>query len=197
MNSMMNGAGDKAIPAALGALCLLCVVALIAEMSRRYELDAEVGIGGDAALAEQEEADAVPDTAAADNPAVRAETEYDIIVERPLFMPDRKPYVAPKPVVAPRPETARKPIVSEMRFSLSAVVMSRDKSLALIRSGQNGKLHKLYQGDKYQGWQLIGIRPDHISLRQGDEIRHLELPGGREPQASATRDPFGERAGRE
>ena len=166
----MNPLLLKIVHAALFGVCLFCVVVLAVEMFPTERLDTTP--------AAAEEENALPDMPApafAAEPAARAVTEYAVVIERPLFMPDRRPYPPPAPITAP-PAAATRQAASPLDFFLSAVIITPDKRIALVRSQRDGKTQKLLPGDEYEGWKLIGIEPDHISLRQGDEVRRLRLP---------------------
>ena len=165
----MNSHRRHYVHAALLALCLLCVVATAVEIGRPYKLQT----AADADKAAPQAEPVAPDHPPADR-RLPPLAEYGAILERPLFLPDRRPYIAPEPVVATPAAAAR--TTSAIRFLLSAVIITPDKRIALIQPEQNGKPRRLARGDEHDGWRLIAIEPRRISLRQGDEIRQLRLP---------------------
>jgi general secretion pathway protein N len=98
-------------------------------------------------------------------------THYHEIVERPLFMPDRKPQQpeqqqAPAAVVTVNPPQAR----------LIGTVITPAKRQALIQDLTAGKIVRVEQGMPVQDWQVKEILPDRLVLaRAGGEPQELML----------------------
>lgn len=104
-------------------------------------------------------------------------TDYAEIIERPLFMEDRRPFVPPEVVTPAKPTTRKAPATrrQEQTFSLSAIIITDDKRIALLESGREKKLHKVSQGDELDGWTIVDIAPNKISMQKGTETREMEL----------------------
>ena len=86
------------------------------------------------------------------------------MVARPMFHPDRRPFVRAKPVVAevivppaPPPPIAKLQLVGIMRTGTN-------QYRALIRSGVDVPGEWLVVGDQIQGWQLRSIAPDGVTV---------------------------------
>ena len=111
---------------------------------------------------------------------------------RPLFNVDRR-----APVIdaleeeiealgdEPSPQT-------ELRLSLSAVVIAGERELAYLTQ-PGGGLTRLQLGEFLDGWQLTEVRPDSVVLVNGEqrnelELRRFELPPQPTLKASDLRD---------
>ena len=98
-------------------------------------------------------------------------THYHEIVERPLFMPDRKPQQpeqqqAPAAVVPVNPPQAR----------LIGTIITPAKRQALIQDMLAGKIVRVEQGMPVQDWQVKEILPDRLVFaRAGGEPQELML----------------------
>ena len=121
---------------------------------------------------------------------------FSAIIDRPLFMENRKPFVPPPvPVKAKKPKRPRPaaPDILE-QVLLSAVVLTKHKRIALIQIDRNKKLQKLMQGEKLHGWTLTSIQSGGISVQRGSKTRHIALtvkpsrPGAQEKQVKNSAD---------
>ena len=130
----------------------------------------------------------------ANRTALPTET-FSEIIERPLFMDTRRPYVAPVSTDANKHKRPRKtePDILTL-FSLSAIVITNEKRIALVEDNRTGKLQQLHQGEMYGGWTLTDIGTNSITMQQGPDIRNMELvvkqsrPSPEEPPASEPED---------
>jgi hypothetical protein len=169
----------------LTGLCVVFVLIIVIEMNQEYELSI------DRRSAKQViEINRVA-TIASENVATKSLDDYEQIIVRPLFMQDRRPYVAEDAVVASRPGRQRKQTAKTAKddYKLSAVVITDDKRIALLQSGRNDKLQKLNQGDEIDGWILTDIQRAQVSLEKGGEIKLLELAVKNSPvQTNAKQD---------
>ena len=109
-------------------------------------------------------------------------------VERPPFSPSRKP-----PKEAPKSsQEAAKP-ARDLRLTLVGVVISPDKSIAVLSRRGAAEAQRVSRGEKIEGWLLEGVMPDRVVLSQGKEIVELELRDGqgkrRPSQASRSKRP--------
>jgi hypothetical protein len=107
---------------------------------------------------------------------------YGEIIERPLFMPNRKPQ---KPDEQPQME-ANGP-VNPLQARLLGTIITPQKRQALIEDMLAGKILHLEQGMPIQDWQVKEIQPDRVVLaRQGQsQPQELLLRTYNEPQAVA------------
>ena len=112
-----------------------------------------------------------------DIPSIEAVAE---IVERPLFMENRRPYTAPAPIVIiePEPQLPVEPDITE-QITLRATIIIGEKRIALIQELANGKQLRLRQGEQFNGWTLTGVETNAISMKKGDVVKQIELKKGR------------------
>ena len=111
----------------------------------------------------------------ADRTALPTET-FSEIIERPLFMDTRRPYVAPVSADAKkhkRPHQTEPDILT--LISLSAIVITNEKHIALIEDNRTGKLQQLHQGEMYGGWTLTDVGTNSIAMQKGPDTRNIEL----------------------
>lgn len=104
-------------------------------------------------------------------------SDYDEIINRPLFFEDRKPYVyvAPEtPTKKPRKKKQAAPKKTE-QYSLNAVVITSERQLAIIQSGRKKTLQRIALGEEIDGWTLETIEPRSVLLKKGNESKNLEL----------------------
>lgn len=158
----------------LTVLCVILAAAAVYELARPYhtpQLERQAGWapGGVSALLQAREGDIPP-----------IETFAEII-ERPLFMADRRPYVAPVPVVVrepePEPVVTVEPDIAE-QISLRATIIIGEKRIALVQELAIGKQRRLNQGEAYNGWILTRVETDGIFMQKGEEVRQIELKKG-------------------
>jgi hypothetical protein len=105
-------------------------------------------------------------------------SQFQAIIERPLFLQSRRPI--------PGATTEISPTVSKEtrlnQYSLTAVVIVPDKRLALLRSTTDKKIHKIEEGQDLQGWKLKEIKDDSALFQQVNESQELRLQRKTPPQ---------------
>lgn len=153
-------------------LCGVFILALTLELSWSYELDD--GIPDDVETVhskEDMEKSVQPETP----PAI---SDYSEIVERPLFMADRRPA---------RPETGEKPEAEpkrppgntepgpESQYTLTAVIIDGENRAVLIKSASGNKTSLYNEGDRLDNWVIGEIRKNGVTLERGGQSRQLEL----------------------
>ena len=101
---------------------------------------------------------------------------FSEIIERPLFMDTRRPYVAPVSTDANKHKGLRQtePDILTL-ISLSAIVITNEKRIALIEDNRTGKLQQLHQGEMYGGWTLTDVGTNSIAMQKGPDTRNMEL----------------------
>lgn len=102
---------------------------------------------------------------------------YDEIIQRPLFNETRQPFVASeseKALAKPKQKNNRT-IKKQEQLSLSAVVITPDKQIAIFQSGRNKSLQRIALGELIDGWYLDEVSPHSVQLKKGEEIKNLEL----------------------
>jgi hypothetical protein len=110
-------------------------------------------------------------------------SQFQAIIERPLFLQNRRP------ILSATTETS--PIASKEtrlnQYSLTAVVIVPDKRLALLRSTTDKKIHKIEEGQDLQGWKLKEIKDDSALFQQVNESQELRLQRKTPPQFAFNR----------
>ena len=153
-------------------LCVMLAIVAGYELARPHRIPLlEYQAGRDAeavsALLQEREKDMPPIAAFAE------------IIERPLFMENRRPYAAPAPVPVREPEPVApvEPDITE-QIALRATIIIGEKRIALVQELAIGKQRRLSQGEVYNGWTLTRVETGGISMQKGEEVRHIELKKG-------------------
>jgi hypothetical protein len=110
---------------------------------------------------------------------------YREIVERPLFMPDRKPQKPEEQaeVTAPGP-------VNPLQVRLLGTIITPQKREALIEDTVAGRVLHLAPGMPIQDWQVKEIKPDRVVLVRQGQPQELLLRTYNEPQAAIPKGPM-------
>ena len=135
------------------------------------------------------DADAAPAPPAAAVDAPEAPTELPPIgdfsetVARPLFMATRRP---PEPEEV---EVEAEPTVGAQRnlFNLLGIVTSSDERVALVTRRRGGDFLRLVVGQRVDGWLVVAIEPDTMTLSQGDATEVLKLTDATRPKRRKNR----------
>ncbi|MGZ8248345.1 type II secretion system protein N [Methylomagnum sp.] len=96
------------------------------------------------------------------------ENEYEQMAERPLFMENRKPGVdaaAEPPPAVP---------VGPMTLKLMGIVWTPEGKLALVADAK-GKYKRLKPQDSLDGWTLVELGTDKVTMLQGERREELTL----------------------
>jgi hypothetical protein len=97
-------------------------------------------------------------------------------VERPAFVPTRRPPPPPPVQEPPRPRLQRG------QFVLTGTAVVDKQAIAFLREASTGKARTVRQGDTINGLKVTEIATDRITLAMGDETEGLALkvaPGPR------------------
>lgn len=172
---------DNIIRPPLLILSLCFVLVLITESIRKYDIEAQLETGKTSTMSEQ--------TVDARAASLAPLSDYAEVVQRPLFMQDRRPFV-PEQVAATNTPVKKAPVRRQGNdnFSLSAIIITDEKRIALIQSGRNKTLQKVAQGEQLEGWTVSDIQAGKISLKRGSETRELELAVKGSPKQSNARN---------
>jgi hypothetical protein len=99
-------------------------------------------------------------------------------IGRPLFEKSRRPIAAPAQLAMPKAEPAA-PIAAraadQNALSLLGVVTSEERTIALLKRNQTGQSIRAEVGDEVDGWTIVRIEPQRVTLRQGDTQIALRL----------------------
>ena len=97
--------------------------------------------------------------------SMRPIEDFYAILERPIFSPSRRP---------PAIEALEAPPDSDVTFTLKGIMIDEDVRIALFRAKSNKKILRLREGDKIEGWTLVRIERDSVSLARGAIEKVLE-----------------------
>ena len=182
------------IRATLLVLCVALVGVTAYELVRPYRLPATAPVEQNDPPATTDEA--TPTTAeGATDGAIPPLSAFSEIIERPLFITNRKPFVQPASTPkrsAPKPDTPEQVL-------LSAIVITDEQRLALVYTDRDKKLQQLRQGEEFKGWTLTELRTSGIFLKKGQRTRYVQLavaPSRRTSQEQREQ-PAGDPAGTE
>jgi len=136
------------------------------------------------------DADATPTPPAAavvDTPEALTELPpidvFSETVARPLFMATRRP---PEPEEI---EVVVEPVAGVERnlFNLLGVVISEDERVALVTRRRGGDFLRLVVGQRIDGWLVVTIKPDSMTLSRDDETEVLKLTDATRPKRKKRR----------
>ncbi len=97
---------------------------------------------------------------------------FDVVVERPLFMPDRKP----QPVdVGQNSEQPASPPSPPVNVQLLGIVESANGRLALLKSREQAAAYIVGTGKKVDGWQVKNITARMVTLTLDGNSHILKL----------------------
>lgn len=97
---------------------------------------------------------------------------YEDVLARPLFNQSRRPDPPREKLQVGGGETAE---ASAARISLSGVVLTRGKRVALLRLDNDPKLMHVAEGQQAGGWLIEVVRADRVVLRRGDSRTEVGL----------------------
>ena len=122
-----------------------------------------------------------PAAAVADAPEALTELppidSFAETVARPLFMATRRP-PEPEEEVVEEAETG----VQHNLFNLLGIVISSDERVALVTRRRGGDFLRLVVGQRVDGWLVVAIEPDTMTLSQGDATEVLKLSDATRPK---------------
>ncbi len=98
--------------------------------------------------------------------SMRPMEDFQVILERPIFSPSRRPPLA---------ESVEVPLMqSGVAFTLKGILIDENQRIALFRSKSSDKVVRLREGDEIEGWTLVRIEADHVTLARGGIETDLE-----------------------
>jgi len=124
------------------------------------------GESGPATSQEPAATNAAEDPLAALTPLPDKE-DYAVVIERPLFMADRRP---PSEEEENEPEALPEPLSDLAAIDLNAVLITPTLSMAWVRDPTSKTPVRKRVGDDLEGWSIMEILSDRILLeRQGEK----------------------------
>lgn len=146
-------------------------------------LETEAGAG----LSELVSAPAVPDPAQA-IPMLRPENDYLVVLERPLFLPERRP--PPDEPIEDIPDDVTEEVAELARLNVNAtLILSPNEASVWLRDPDRPDLVRLRLGDEYKGWTVAGIEPDYVVMERQGTTETLDLWDFSAPNARVGRPP--------
>ncbi len=104
---------------------------------------------------------------------LKPENDYLAVMERPLFLPDRRP--VPEELNLDTPDLDEE-IADLASLDVTAtLILSPTDASVWLRDTQHQELVRLRLGDRYQGWQVAQINSDHILLERQGVTETLQL----------------------
>lgn len=88
---------------------------------------------------------------------------------RPVFTSARRPPPPPAPPAPP------KPAMQKGQFVLLGALITKDKSIALLREVATGKATRVEQGKEIKGITVANVLPEKVTLTQYDDSEELVL----------------------
>jgi hypothetical protein len=101
-------------------------------------------------------------------------------VERPVFVPTRRPAPPPLPVA----QEAAKPRMQKGQFVLTGTAVVDQKSIAFLREAAGGKSRSVRVGEIVNGLTVAEVKPDRVRLTLGDESEDLVLAVAKGPRTT-------------
>lgn len=102
-------------------------------------------------------------------------SNFDAIVERPLFSQARRPTPPKPPPSEPQPQAAPASPPPPLAATLLGIIISPGMKSAVIRLS-NGKSVTVIEGDSIDGWELKQVEPDLAQFRYNGASVELSFP---------------------
>lgn len=104
-------------------------------------------------------------------------TDFQEIIDRPLFEQDRQPYVYEEPKEGPKKSILKQRSIQKTppQLALTATIITPDKQVAIIQSGTAKEPQHVAIGEIINSWILEEVQPELVVLKDGDKIMTLEL----------------------
>lgn len=97
-------------------------------------------------------------------------------MERPLFLPSRRPLVAED-----GPQQVGQGVERNL-FTLMGVVIAPDERMAIVQRLRTGEVLRLVEGQQVDGWLVDAILPDRMRLTYGEVTDEVILEDKPRPQ---------------
>jgi hypothetical protein len=117
----------------------------------------------------------------------RPEEDYAMVMERPLFLPERRP-PEDEPVEEPEEEDASAEIADIRRLDVTAtLILSATDASVWVRDPEGPELLRLRLGDDYEGWTVAGIEHDRVIFERQGKTEALDLMNFSRPDVAKGR----------
>jgi hypothetical protein len=102
--------------------------------------------------------------------------EFEEMINRPLFYESRVPFVFEEAEEIEKSNNTKKTNKKRNEeYSLSAVIITPDKKIALIQLNREKELQRINLGENIDDWKLEEVEPHQIKLSKGAETKTLLL----------------------
>ncbi len=101
--------------------------------------------------------------------------DYVSVIDRPLFLPSRRPPDEEVPDVAAVPEVPATPETPLENFDLNAVIITPEGAIAWVTTTTEPKPQKVQIGDELEGWKVKNISNDEIEMEGQSRSDRLVL----------------------
>ena len=128
-------------------------------------------------------AEPVTVTLPADFTLPAAEKHFRQTLERPLFVPSRRP--PPPPPPPPPPEPPPKPTMQKGQFQLMGTMILPEASYVVLRDVASGKTRRVEQGQTINGILIQSVEPERATLSQYDDIEVLVMKVAPSPKTAS------------
>ncbi len=92
-------------------------------------------------------------------------------IDRPLFLPARRPVEVEEPL--PSAETPK--VDAPLEVVVSGVIMAEKRQFALVRRQAGGETLRLAAGDTIDGWTVTSVLPDRVLFLRDETTKEIEL----------------------
>jgi len=107
--------------------------------------------------------------------------EFDVVAERPLFRPDRRPK---KEEEEPQQTETPQEVTELNGFDLTAVLIAGDNKRAWLKDPRQQKASEVREGDDVSGWTVSKIEAELIILERQGEPHTIDLLDFSKPAAA-------------
>ncbi|MEM7426937.1 MAG: hypothetical protein AAF441_12650 [Pseudomonadota bacterium] len=105
-------------------------------------------------------------------------SDFNEILQRPVFNKDRKPYKKPPPP-PPEPEPVKQEPEPEpespVKLALDGIVIFAGEKMALIRKEADPDSTPVAEGETFAGWTLVELNGNEAVLKKNGKTRGLTL----------------------
>ncbi|HPD60558.1 MAG TPA: hypothetical protein PKV48_02200 [Thermodesulfobacteriota bacterium] len=118
-------------------------------------------------------------------PLYKSKNDYQTIVDKDLFRPERTEWKSPTQ------EGENAPARVPPQVMVYGIVITQASKYAWIQEqGKTEKMIKISEGGEINGWKVITIEPDALSVKSGDQVITFNLIQPGKPKTRAVVSPI-------
>ncbi len=127
-------------------------------------------------------------------PPLVEKQDYVSVIDRPLFLPGRRPPEGTPEAEIEAPQEEGEPLTAVDSMDLNAIIITPDGAVAWVRTPNSPKPQKIRIGDEFEGWKVKAITTDNVEVEGKTNSDWLFLrnygqgtqpPANQPPQAAA------------